>query len=120
MKKTEKAILIEGLRKLIADATELADALERKAAPAPAEEPTIEPVTEPTPEEAPIQETPAPEAPSVTFEEARAALADKARNGYKAEVKSLLTAHGVEKLSDITDPAELAIVVQEAKEIGNG
>ena len=42
-----------------------------------------------------------------TLEEARAVLADKARKGFRSEVKALLTAHGAKQLSDITDPAEL-------------
>ena len=110
MKKTEKAVLIEGLRKLSADVAWIADTLEGKAAPAPAEEPAAQPE----------QEAPAQEEKMITFEEARALLADKARAGYKAEVKAILTAHGVGKLSDITDPAELAKVAEEAKEVGNG
>ena len=54
-----------------------------------------------------------------TFEEVRGILADKSRSGYRAEVKAILTAHGVGKLSEITDPAELAAVAAEAEVIGN-
>lgn len=61
----------------------------------------------------------AAEAPrSTTLEEVRAVLAEKSRKGFRAEVKSLLTAHGVEKLSDITAPAELGQLMEEANRIG--
>ena len=112
MKKTEKAILIEGLRKLSEDAAMIADALEGKTAEAPAQ-----------PEEPVKAETPVPDDPpvkEVTYEEMRAVLAEKSRAGYKAEVKALLTAHGVDHLSKITDPAERAAVIKEAEVIGNG
>ena len=39
--------------------------------------------------------------------------------GYRAEVKALLTAHGANKLSDITDPEELAKLAKEAEVIGS-
>ena len=47
-------------------------------------------------------------------------LAEKARTGYRAEVKALLTKHGVKQLSDITDPEEYATLMTEAEEIGDG
>lgn len=104
MKKTEKAILIEGLRKLSAATAELAAALEGKAVAEP----------EPVPESVKVAE---PE-PAYSFEDVRAILADKARSGYRAEVKAILTAHGASKLSDITDPAELAKIAAEAEGVG--
>ena len=121
MKKTEKAVLIEGLRKLSADAAWIADTLEGKVTPDAAEETPIEDVTaKPEEETKEAPEAPAEEKKEVTFEDVRALLADKARAGYKAEVKALLTSHGVNKLSEITDPEELSKVVQEAEGIGNG
>ena len=54
---------------------------------------------------------------SYTFEEARAVLAEKARSGFRAEVKALLAKRNVEQLSDITDPAELTALVMEAEQI---
>lgn len=111
MKKTEKAILIEGLRKLSADAAAIADALDGKTVEAPATEPEAKPEPVST-------EVPATEEKTYTFEEVRGIMADKARAGYKAEVKAILTAHGVEKLSQITDPDELNKVAKEAKEVG--
>ena len=59
------------------------------------------------------------EAPkTATMEEVRGLLAEKSRSGFRAEVKALLTVHGVEKLSEITDPAELGKLLGEAEQIG--
>ena len=54
-----------------------------------------------------------------TYEEVRAILAEKSRTGFRAEVKALLTAHGADKLSAITDPEELAAIAKEAEVIGS-
>ncbi len=72
--------------------------------------PTAEPT--PTPE-------PAPPAAKIKYEDVRAILAEKARTGYRAEVKALLTAHGVSQLSD-ADPAIYTQLLAEAEGIGNG
>ena len=109
MTKKEMKLLAEGLRRLSTDMAEIADALEGKAA-APAKE-------EPVPAPAPVPESPAK---TWTFEEVRGILADKARSGFRAEVKALLTAHGADRLSDIKDPAELSALAEEAEVIGNG
>ena len=61
-------------------------------------------------------ETEAPK--TATMEEVRGLLAEKSRSGFRAEVKALLTAHGVEKLSEITDPVELGKLLEEAGKIG--
>ncbi len=53
--------------------------------------------------------------PPPTYEQVRAVLAEKARTGYRAEVKSLLTKHGVKQLSEITDPAEYAVLMKESE-----
>ena len=55
---------------------------------------------------------------TATMEDVRGLLAEKSRSGFRAEVKALLTAHGVEKLSEITDPAELGRLKAEAEELG--
>lgn len=55
---------------------------------------------------------------TISLEEVRAALANKARAGYTAEVKTLIENHGVAKLSDI-DPSEYEAVLAEAEVIGN-
>ena len=85
------------------------------------------PVKEPaagTPAEPDVKNK-APEAPQVadtprtaTMEEVRGLLAEKSRSGFRAEVKALLTSHGVEKLSEITDPTELGQLLGEAEKIG--
>ena len=55
-----------------------------------------------------------------TYEEARAVLAEKSRTGFRAEVKAILTRHGVTQLSDVKDPKVLAAIVAEAEEIKVG
>ena len=104
MKKSDKAVLSEGLRKLSALAAEIADQLDG----------VTEKREEPTP--APVVEEPVK---AVTLEDVRTILAEKSRTGYRAEVKALLTAHGAAKLSDITDPEELAKLAKEAEVIGS-
>ena len=68
---------------------------------------------------APMPEEEAP-AKVYTYEETRAILAEKSRTGFRAEVKAILTAHGVKQLSEVKDPEELAAIVAEAEVIGNG
>lgn len=111
MKKKDLTVLIDGLKKLADDIGDIVSALEAAEAPAKKQE---APAKEPAPlpqKEAPVR--------TLTFEEVRGILADKSRSGYRAEVKAILTAHGVGKLSEIKDPAELAAVAAEAEVIGN-
>ena len=70
----------------------------------------------------PLRNLAAEETPAkvYTYEEVRAILAEKSRTGYRAEVKALLTAHGVKQLSDVKSPEEFAAIVAEAEVIGNG
>ena len=63
------------------------------------------------------EEEPQKPARTATLEEARVLLSRKARNGYRAEVKALLTKHGYEKLTDIKDPAVLGALVEEAERL---
>ena len=82
-----------------------------------------EPAAEAPSEPAPVKQTETAktetEAPkTATMEEVRGLLAEKSRSGFRAEVKALLTAHGVEKLSEITDPVELGKLQEEAGKIG--
>jgi len=65
----------------------------------------------------PVGETGIP-TQTATLEEVRFLLAEKARTGFRAEVKALLTAHGAKQLSDITDPVELGVMLAEAEKIG--
>jgi len=114
MTKKDKTVLIDGLKKLSQDIADIAAVLEgADAAPAkkqgvPAEVTTQEPEQAVEP------------ARVYTYEEARAILAEKSRTGFRAEVKALLTAHGLKQLSDVTDPDVFAALVAEAEEIGNG
>ena len=58
------------------------------------------------------------ESKTISFEEVRAALANKARAGFTAEVKALIKKHGAAKLSDI-DPSEYEAVLAESEVFGN-
>ena len=109
MTKKDKTVLIDGLRKLSQDVADIAALLEgADAAP-------------PKKQDVPAEPAPAAEPQKVyTYEEARAVLAEKSRTGYRAEVKALLTAHGLKQLSDVTDPEVYAALVAEAEGIGNG
>ena len=114
MKVNDKQVLVDGLKKLAEDAVSLAafvkalfpeegeqqDGMAEAAAPAG---------TKDTAAEAPAK--------TYTYEEARAVLAEKSRTGHRAEVKAILTRHGVKQLSDAKDPAILAAIVAEAEAI---
>lgn len=106
MTSKDKQVLIEGLKKLSADVADIAAALESTEAPEKTQEAP-----------APMEEAPAKE---YTYEEARAILAQKARTGFRAEVKAILTAHGVKQLSDVKDGHLLDAIVAEAEVLGNG
>ena len=94
----DKKVLIDGLKKLSADMADIAAQLEGADAQ---------------------QDVPA-EKPTYTYEDVRAILAEKSRTGFRAEVKAILTAHGVKQLSDVKDPSEFAAIVADAEGIGNG
>ena len=81
----------------------------------PAMTPTVETATEPA--VTPAAETEKTPAKGRTYEEARAVLAEKARKGFRAEVKAILTRHGVNQLSEIGDPEIYATVIKEAEAI---
>ncbi len=91
-------VLIDGLKKLSQDIADIAEALDTSEA---------QPASQPE------------QAKQFTYEEVRAVLAEKARTGFRAEVKALLTAHGVKQLSDVSDAAVLAEIMKEAEGIGN-
>ena len=59
------------------------------------------------------------EAPVFKLEQVRAALAEKSRGGYTAQVRELLVKHGAAKLSDIA-PAEYLALMADAEGLGNG
>ena len=83
-----------------------------------ANEPADEAAAKPEPAKQAEEKAEAPK--TATLEEVRGRLAEKSRSGFRAEVKALLSAHGVEKLSEITDPAELGTLLEEAGQIGAG
>ena len=107
MTKKDKSVLIEALKKLSADIADIATLLEETEAPAKKQD---VPATE---------EAPAP-TKVYSYEEVRAILAEKSRTGFRAEVKAILTAHGVKQLSDVKNPEVFAAIVAEAEVIGNG
>ena len=75
---------------------------------------TEEPKTDTAAVEEVLQETPTP----ATLDEVRAALAEKSRAGYTADVKALIAKYGADKLSDV-DPANYAALLKDAEVIGN-
>lgn len=102
MKKKE---LIESLKRLVADVTAIAEALEGN---------------EEAVEETPAAEQPLPKKKTYSFEEARARLATIARSGHREAVKALLTKYGVATLSELKDdPEKLTALVDEAEVIEN-
>ena len=107
MTKKDKAVLVDGLKKLSLDIAEIAAALEGAEAKAKTQE---APAPDPTP-------APAEPERVVTKEELRAFLAEKARNGFRAEIKAMLAKYGVERLSEVDDPATLSVMMTEAEEI---
>ena len=57
------------------------------------------------------------EKPTITFEQVRAALANKSREGYTLAVKNLVESFGAEKLSEIK-PEHYAEILKQAEMIG--
>ena len=112
MTKKDKQVLIEGLKKLSADVADIAALLEGTEAPAKTQDMPAEDTAPAAKEEAPAK--------VYTYEEVRAILAEKSRTGFRAEVKAILTAHGVKQLSDVKTPEEFAAIVAEAEVVGNG
>lgn len=132
MKKKELAVLIDGLRRLSALMAEIADTLAGKEAPvdnqtadvteSETEVPQAETETQleqPAETVSDVSTEEVPPAKVYSFEEVRGILADKARAGFREEIKALLNSHGAKLLSEITDPAVLAALVAEAEALGN-
>ena len=120
-----KEELLDNIQKFVLCGRAMLDAIEQiaiqstgfkvQSAKEASDEAPAEP--EPVKQTEPVKtEVEAPKA--ATMEEVRGLLAEKSRSGFRAEVKALLTAHGVEKLSEITDPAELGRLKAEAEELG--
>lgn len=123
MKKRDNASLADAFRKLSAAAAEIAEALESTSkkedtAEAPVKEPAKQkaanPVTEPA-----KPETAAP-ASNISFEDVRTILAAKAGEGFRSEVKEILSKHNASCLSDLeSHPEDFAAILKEAEAIGN-
>ena len=106
MTKKDKATLVEGLKRICADVAVLVSLFENGEAPGK--------------QDPPAEEEPKAPAKVYTYEEVRAILAEKSRTGFRAEVKAILTKHGVAQLSDVKDPSVFAAIVAEAEEIKVG
>jgi len=107
MTKKDKATLVEGLTQIMTGIAVIASLFSDDAVPDKKQD-----VPQPEPAPQPKKEC--------KYEDARAILAEKARSGFRAEVKAILTRHGVNQLSDVKDPEELAAIVEEAEEIKVG
>ena len=98
--------LIESLKRLAADVTAIAEALEGNE--------------EAAPPETPAAKQPLPEKKTYSFEEARARLATLVRSGRREAVKAILSKYGVTMLSELKDdPEKLTALVDEAEVFGN-
>ena len=106
MTKKDKATLAEGLKRICADLAVLASLFEDDEVPEK--------------QDAPAEVKSEAPAKVYTYEEVRAILAEKSRTGFRAEVKAILTRHGVTQLSDVRNPNEFAAIVAEAEEIKVG
>ena len=114
--RNQKASLVQALERVCADIAAIAALLEgdEPRSEPKAADPAEAKATAPAAQDKP--EAPAP-GKEFTYEETRAILAEKARAGFRAEVKAILTAHGVKQLSDVKDPLEFATIVAEAESI---
>ena len=56
---------------------------------------------------------------SYCFTDVRGALAAKSKEGFKEEVKKLISKYGAEKLSDI-NPDDYAALMKDVEGLGNG
>lgn len=111
--------VIEDVRSLGDSLQALADAM---ASGEPKEEPKKKTRTKAEPKPKAQELAPAeaePEKKPLTLEEVRMVLAEKSRAGYTAEVRSLITQHGADRLSDVV-PAEYEALLSEAEVLGNG
>ena len=123
----DKEELLDNVQKFVLCGRAMLDAIEEIANQSAmfkvqsANEPAAEAPSEPAPvKQTKTVKTETEAQKTATMEEVRGLLAEKSRSGFRAEVKALLTAHGVEKLSEITDPVELGKLKAEAEELGNG
>ena len=67
---------------------------------------------------APAPTTKEPE-PVLAFEDGRAILADKSREGFTAQIRDLLQKYGAKKLSEV-DPAHYKALIADVEGLSNG
>lgn len=123
MKKKDNASLADAFRKLSAAAAEIAEALEATSkkedtAEAPVKESAKLKAAETAIEPAKAETTATTS--DIKFEDVRTILAAKAGDGYRAEVKEILSRHKASCLSDLeAHPEDFAAILKEAEAIGN-
>lgn len=123
MKKKDNATLADAFRKLSSAAAEIAETLDstaKKSGPAetPASETAAESSAETTTESA-TANAGTPKS-NISFEDIRTILASKAGEGYRAEVKEILSRHNASCLSDLEPhPEDFPAILKEAEAIGN-
>ena len=106
-KMSELAQTIDDLRKCAEQLADIADTLSELFSGKPEE-------TAPTTASEPVK----PKTPTLTLEKVRAALAQKSRDGYTEQIRSLLQKYGSDKLSGI-NPKDYAALMADAEELGN-
>ena len=75
-----------------------------------------DPETEAAPAPAPAAKEPEP---VLAFEDVRAILADKSREGFTAQIRDLLQKYGAKKLSEV-DPAHYKALIADVEGLSNG
>jgi uncharacterized membrane protein YdbT with pleckstrin-like domain len=116
--------VVSDLKSLAESIETLVRAMEANEAAPANEEPTKKKskakakVEEPEHEVAEVEEPPVdePEEKQPTLEEVRAAMADKSRDGFRAEVKAILTKYGANNLSSL-DPKHYLSALKEVGEL---
>ena len=103
--------LLDAIATVITNVRALADSLQA-AADAFAEFKPTEIV------EQPVVQIPEKVEKAYTLEDVRGVLAEKSQNGFKAEVKALISKFGGTKLSDI-DPGKYEEIIKNSEAIGN-
>lgn len=102
----------DGLIKVATEIKEAFSTEESAKATKPAKKSADLPKEETAPEEAPVEKT-------YSFTDVRGALAAKSKEGFKEEVKKLISKYGAEKLSDI-NPDDYAALMKDVEGLGNG
>ena len=124
----DNEIIAMALRMIGKNIMLIADAIYKEDEPAAVEEKPkkrtrktakAEPKTETVEEETAPEAEPVPKEkkPEITFQQVRAVLAQKSREGYTSAVKNIIEYFGAEKLSDIK-PENYAEVLEQAEMIG--